>query len=418
MARRNPAPLSGALFVRNPRRRNSSHGRRRNALAVQANRGAVKRLLARIKSKGGSGRRKTTSKRRNGWSLRQNGLRRNSAGRFMSARRNGRRRNAIAVQSNGYGRKFKSTRKFKRRGTRKGMRRKTARRAYMRTNSRRRNGDLPRKASGMVSRIVRKVPFVGKQIAPAITPALTGAMTFVPVHYALKYAAPYIPEMVKPFAYTAGGFMVSAIAAMLPKNKMTGSFKSILGITAVTVGAGVDVFRYFQGSSGSLGAIDLPGYGDGMAYDLGGLALQGGDMGAIAVMGDYSDAVMADAAFSGPDLSSLEGHAALGGAGAWRGRFKRPAHRAAGQYKHESKHAGKSGHRWGWLIKLVGWDHFRKIAALPADQRTALIGKIRKDAVAAVVGLTEADVQIETGMSGLGLDMSGLGSTIYAGAAY
>jgi hypothetical protein len=424
------------LFVRNPRRKNrsrrSNRGYRRNALAVQANRGAVQRLLKRIKSKArkNAGRRKNRSTRRNGgWSLRRNGIRRLSNGRFASSRRNSRRKNSRRRNSrrrNGPKIAFRPGRgsgAYKRAHTaHKQYGYRANRRKNSRRNSRRRNTDMTMRATGALGKLVRKVPILGPRVAPFVAPAMTGALSFVPVHFALKYGGEYLPDPIKPVAYTTAGILIALVSTKIPK--LTKNFKGILGATAVAAGATIDTFRYFSGTSQELGAIEImgDGMGDGMAYDvtpLDGLALQGGDMGAIEIMGDYSDAVMADATYSGHDLSAMEGTAALSGPMAWRGQFRAPPLMARRQQAIQSRHAGRPGHRWGWLIQLVGWDHFRKIAAMPAPQRMAFIAKLRQDAVTAVAGLTEADVQIETaGLGGLGLDMSGLGSHVYASAAY
>jgi hypothetical protein len=47
-----------------------------------------------------------------------------------------------------------------------------------------------------------------------------------------------------------------------------------------------------------------------------------------------------------------------------------------------SRYAGKPGHRWGWLIKLVGFDRARQVAALPTVQRRNYIAQVRNHAVA------------------------------------
>jgi hypothetical protein len=341
-------------------------------------------------------------------------------GRFASMRRNAGHK--YMSHKNGYKKSHK--RMSYKNGYKSRMSHKNGYKMHKRNrgSSRRNPADMTVRAKGMISGLARKIPFLGPKVAPFVAPALTGALSFIPVHFALKYGGQYVPDMVKPMAYTLSGVAIALLAAALPTG-LTKSFKGILGASAVAAGATVDAFRYFSGSSdflegGGMGAIDMPGYGDGMAYNLGGLGLQGGDMGAIEVLGDYSDAVMADAAWSGPDFSAMEGEAALSGPGPWRRRFRAPPIQAKRQAQHTSRHAGRPGHRWGWLIKLVGFENFRKIAALPAQQRMAFIDKLRKDSVAAVVGLTEADVQIENGMSGLGLDMNGLGSPLYAGAAY
>jgi hypothetical protein len=51
-----------------------------------------------------------------------------------------------------------------------------------------------------------------------------------------------------------------------------------------------------------------------------------------------------------------------------------------------SRHAGREGHRWGWLIKLVGWQGFQRITALPPSDRCAVIEQMRVAAIEAAKG--------------------------------
>jgi hypothetical protein len=51
--------------------------------------------------------------------------------------------------------------------------------------------------------------------------------------------------------------------------------------------------------------------------------------------------------------------------------------------KQASHLAGRDGHKWGWLIKLIGWDKARQVAALPPGQRIAMIRKLRAAALQA-----------------------------------
>lgn len=442
MARRNPAPLSGALFVRNPRRnrrrnrrtngfsayrmnsrrnrrRNWRRNRRWNPLALQSNRGSVKSLLARIRKKARKNSRRKNFRRRNALrfaktnSRRRNYRRRNS--RVRNRRRNWRRN---------YGRRRNYGYSMKR------NRRSNARRN--RRYNRRYNKGIP--GTAMLTRLVgTKGGMLGGKVAPFITPAATAALSFVPVHYALKYTGQYVPDAVKPFAYTLSGLGIALISAYLPK-QITNRFKAVLGVTAVTAGAVADTMRAFAGTSKTLGELDeiygdYDYLGDGGAYDVIPYSGLGVGMGEAAVLGDYSDAVMLDAYYSGDDLSALEGETALLGAGQWRAQFKRPAVTAKRSYQHQSRHAGRPGHRWGWLIKLVGWENFRKIAAMPAAQRQGLVQKLRADAVASVeaasggtAGFGGLAAQVGPadigGIAASGLDMSGLHGQIFAGAAY
>ncbi len=66
-------------------------------------------------------------------------------------------------------------------------------------------------------------------------------------------------------------------------------------------------------------------------------------------------------------------------------RFGHPPHRvnAMGGAKGSASHlAGRRGHRWGWLIKMIGFKKFQKLAALPPDQRLRLVKKMRAAAIA------------------------------------
>ncbi|MEY3021404.1 MAG: hypothetical protein RIS86_602 [Planctomycetota bacterium] len=128
------------------------------------------------------------------------------------------------------------------------------------------------------------------------------------------------------------------------------------------------------------GAIDNDGvvYGD-VAY--GGVMGEGGmDYGA-ACMSEYADAETADASDSGADFSEEEGQALMDGPRAWFRRFGRAPRRIMGVRGAKSRHAGRAGHRWGWLIKLVGMERAAKIAALPPAKRLKVIAALRQQAI-------------------------------------
>lgn len=98
---------------------------------------------------------------------------------------------------------------------------------------------------------------------------------------------------------------------------------------------------------------------------------------------DYGEASLADAHYSGADFSGPEGQALLNGRHHWYGRYGRPSHRAGGKASAQSHYAGREGHRWGWLIKCVGWQRAQQIAALPPRQRVKVIAQLRKAAIQA-----------------------------------
>jgi hypothetical protein len=109
-----------------------------------------------------------------------------------------------------------------------------------------------------------------------------------------------------------------------------------------------------------------------------------------ACAAQYSDAMAGDAQYSGADFSAAEGQALMDGPGAWMKRFGKPATRATGVRSSVSRHAGKEGHRWGWLIKLVGMEKAKQIAALPPEKRLAVIDGLRKQAVSSLANLMAA----------------------------
>jgi hypothetical protein len=43
--------------------------------------------------------------------------------------------------------------------------------------------------------------------------------------------------------------------------------------------------------------------------------------------------------------------------------------------------AGREGHRWGWLMKMVGWEKAQQIAALPPESRIKVLHKLRAAAL-------------------------------------
>ena len=139
-----------------------------------------------------------------------------------------------------------------------------------------------------------------------------------------------------------------------------------------------------------LGALALENMG-GLAYEpLGGLAVEGLPFG--DALGDgmayevapisataYTQASLADAAYSGADFSASEGQALLNGT--FGSTYGIPPRRQAGHTSGASHLAGRAGHRWGWLINLVGPEKARQIAGMNPRSRTRLIKKLRRQAL-------------------------------------
>jgi hypothetical protein len=174
---------------------------------------------------------------------------------------------------------------------------------------------------------------------------------------------------------------------------------------------------------GIFGALGMAGgYGDGMAYEI--ASITPVDETAHAYSG--AGAAMADAMHCGADLDVVEGQAAVAGEGAWNAKFGAPPVRISpmgGAQGSASHLAGRQGHRWGWLIKMVGFPQFQKMAALPPAQRLNVIQRVRKAAVdtftreMAAANAGAAEAQENPGIFG-DLGASGAFTSEGAGTSY
>jgi hypothetical protein len=244
-----------------------------------------------------------------------------------------------------------------------------------------------------------------------------------------KLVLPHLPEVVKPFAYTLTGSAVGVAAGLASthiKAPQARAATQMVGGAAALVGVGIDLYRnnffgLLGGRSSDTAGLALSGeMGDSdddegefgavaLSGDFGAVALSG-DFGAVALSGDfgdggayqiqpvgadgmfgavqkhYADAMYSDASVCGPDLSEREGNAALSGVGAFFGTFGQTPQSAMRVNTGVSRHAGREGHRWGWLIKLVGWQEFQRITALPPSDRCAVIEQMRVAAIEAAKG--------------------------------
>ena len=409
--RKNPAPLRGALFVSNPRKRKSTKKRktvkrRKNRLAMRKNRLALKR--------------------RN----RKNPMRK--------------RKNRLAMRKNRLALKRKN-------GTRKGMRRKTARRAY-RKNPKLFKGVAsflsPFSSSsfgsmkfGMLDKLAKQVSDVaplglplgklGASVLHMSSPALYGmaAGGLMSTSNEMLSRIPYIGGAFGgKFGITFTGMALAVLSQALP---VSAEQKKSLAI-AFTVGAGaINSYQLVQeagslrqavmdlypnlsglhmGGLGKLGSVHS--LGDGMAYDvqpLSGLAVSGVHLHGTDEM--YSDSKLADAYACPSDVSLDEGRAALGGKQAWVNRFGESPKRATQNSSSYSRHSGKQGHRWGWMIKLIGFNRFQKLCKMSPAKRKSVIKKMK--AAAMEHARAEFDQQValqdsSSPVSGLSMDLSGL----------
>jgi hypothetical protein len=409
--RKNPAPLRGALFVSNPRKRKSTKKkrkttrRRKNRLAIRKNRLALKR--------------------RNGT---KKGMRRKTA-------RKAYRKNRLAIRKN---------------GTRKGMRRKTARKAY------RKNPKMLKQLSyvlspfnsksfggmefGFMTKLAKQVsdiaPFglpigkFGSSVIHMSSPVLfgMGSGLVMTTGAELFSRIPYIGGIFQgKFGIAATGMGLAILSQLLPLKVET---KKSLAI-ACTVGAGaINGYQLVQeaggirdavmslypnmsglhmGSLGKLGSVHM---GDGMAYDvqpLSGLAFSGVHLQGTDTM--YADAKLADSYLCPSDLSLDEGRSGIAGKKAYSNRFGQSPKRATQKAGSYSRHAGKEGHRWGWMIKLIGFDRFQKLCKMSPQKRQSVIKKMKSAAMEHARAEFDQQVALESTaspISGLNMDLSGL----------
>ena len=245
-------------------------------------------------------------------------------------------------------------------------------------------------------------PFVGSLLPSSVTvPTVVGFGGAAAVHlfavpkaqemYAkIPVVGDYINEWVP---YTTTG-VIGGAAAAFAASKVRGDASKYLTALAsglVLFGIGLDVKNAiasrvstsdslgdlaldFGGLGIDLGALALenPGYGDGMAWETASLSASPESL-------DYSQASLADAGLSGADFSADEGQNLLNGT--FGSAYGLPPRRQAGHVRGASHLAGRPGHRWGWLVQLVGMNKARQIAALPPNQRVALIARLRAAAI-------------------------------------
>jgi hypothetical protein len=232
--------------------------------------------------------------------------------------------------------------------------------------------------------------------------------------YALK--VPVVGEYLAKAPYTIQGAAVgSALALVAPMvGGKAGEALALAGGAALIFGGGIDAFTILKDKFGSAEATGDLAFGDLAFGDLAFGDLAFGDMGASGFkMGsslsgdagsapygdgfafelapltadlsqiDYSQASYSDAAYSGADFSADEGQAILNGKSSWGQKFGAAPTRMGGKSEAHSHLAGRHGHRWGWLVKLAGWNKAQQIAALPPKKRIEVIRKMRAAALVA-----------------------------------
>ncbi len=157
-------------------------------------------------------------------------------------------------------------------------------------------------------------------------------------------------------------------------------------------------------------------YGDGGAYQLG----------AIVQDDEYGQASLGDAYYSGADFDLGEGQALVNGRSFFQKRYGHPTRRVqsmGGKQGAASHLASQPGHRWGWLVKMIGWQNVQKLAAMPPKRRVSVIKQLREQALASFEQMqVQADEQIlaapelaPQGADGVGGVFGAYGATMFGG---
>lgn len=231
-----------------------------------------------------------------------------------------------------------------------------------------------------VSDLVERVPVVGAKTAQvidaaphAITGSIVGGVVGLGAVYSLRENLPWQVSAV-----------IGTVGLIAPIVGFYQDWESILDAIrtpanpadAATAGLALDVNGLALENMGALALENLGvpfgnALGDGMAYETAPLT--------AANVYAQAGASLADAMSCGADFDPSEGTALLNGT--WGSVYGSPPVRKAGRAEGESHLARRPGHRWGWLIGLVGWDRARQIAAMSPFKRVKLIAKLRAQAV-------------------------------------
>ncbi len=405
-SRRNPVRGVGTLVL-NPRRKRS---RKSSRSGRRTNRSHRRRSTRR---RSNSGARRGIAKY--GFHRRRNTRRRRTSGRRRTNRGHSRRRSSRRRRNRSYGTLAINNPRRRRRNRRSGSRvvyryRNGGRR---RGHSRRRNPDM----GGML----RKIPVIGGLLSTAagfIGPTLAGILGVEPTMLAAKFLGQYVPAMNSSLFYVLVSLGLAAVAGTyLPINPAT---RKLIATGIASAGGGVAYYKWRTGQDGAMSGemAGLPAYsgllGDGGAYAV----VPFGDAGDS--LGEYAGTNVGDVLVSPAALSSLEVNAALSGLGAWRRTFgpvRSPMRRIGQRHQFRgrmpqgipepSEASEGEGHRFGWMIRLLGFDQFRAFAQLPPAEQQQAIHAARQCAIQAIT----ANVANQPGVQE---ELAGLGAQIFA----
>jgi hypothetical protein len=220
-----------------------------------------------------------------------------------------------------------------------------------------------------------------------------------------------------------------AVQAAEAVEAITGQDTAVAASTVAVNGQGVTA--PVAPSMGAIRAYRSNGYGDGGQYMIGRntTALGAIHYGASADP-EYADASPADAQACTCEMTAKEISAAKAGRAMWAKAFPSAPRNLKRSQSLYSRHAGLEGHRYGWVIKMIGFKNFQKIASLPPQQRATVLRQLQKRAVASIPSLVHAQQQqngsIETASLSLngtfnavqGFDSPTYGALMFAGSGY
>jgi hypothetical protein len=343
---------------------------------------------------------------------------------------------------------------------------------------------MPLAIVGDVQQAAAKAPVVG-WASFAITPIALGAVAYGLQRMAEPVISPFLDRYIGEvpvlketlkFPYTTTGVLTGLAMGILAKNNLlNGQAAGLVAASAVSVGMALDLSlrplakaasevameqtaqrtAQIQVAAAEMVESGLPngngmitgngltngngnGYGDGGAYMIGAASNSLGNYGAIhlgainlgAIQSEYSDASPADAKACTCVMMPDEVSATKAGAQAFQRTFgKSPVNKRRVQSL-MSRHAGRNGHRFGWLIKMIGFANFQKIASLPPHQRKVVISQLQQQAIASIPKLVaaqnaanstieSASVPVQGTLNGAqGFSGVGYGAMMFAGQGY
>lgn len=308
-----------------------------------------------------------------------------------------------------------------------------------------------------VAGAVDKVPVVGPRVAPYVAPLAVGALSMGGVGYLHQFMEEkdWLPEWSQPYSYSLIGVGGAVATLAIPVGSLQA--RRMVAAGMATVGAAIDVYRHYFAGAPSMAALDAAANGDlgALAYKAnrgyGALAYKanrgygayeytGGALNNPTFRGPalhshtpnpgygdanegqstYMDASNNDAAYAPADFDAQEAQVLMMGPRAFFAKFGQPAHKMSHRQKGGvSRHAGQPGHKWGWLIKLVGFKGAQQVASMPAPQRRQFIAQLKTQAQQSLLAHSgnilpdQPHVFEESGPTGA----HGYGAFVYKGGA-